>query len=102
MSTRADAAAWTLERLADAQWAGVAPHAPLEPPSPPPPPPAAEPEEGVCPRGARPVNFSHSAPLVNFCTRLERHARPALEFAFAEPLGACGSCLGALPGCTRC
>ncbi|KAK9846340.1 hypothetical protein WJX81_001888 [Elliptochloris bilobata] len=46
MSTQEDAAAWTLERLADAQWAGVAPAAPLEPPSPPPPPPPEDPEQG--------------------------------------------------------
>jgi len=90
MSTRADAAAWTLERLADAQWAGIAPHAPLEPPSPPPPPPPAEPEEGAQPRGARPENV--------FFFRLHRDTLPALHHVTAEPAGGMWLCLGPCGG----
>lgn len=67
VSTQEDAAAWTLERLADAQWAGMAPALRAEPPSPPPPPPPDDPEQGARVRAAG-VLALHTAGLLRACS----------------------------------
>ena len=66
VSTQEDAAAWTLERLADAQWAGMAPALRAEPPSPPPPPPPDDPEEGAWARAVD-GRMLHTAGLLHAC-----------------------------------